>query len=236
MEITIYIICFNESVLLPFALKWYRDRFPAAKFVIYDNHSTDNTKTIAEESGCTIVPFDTNNQISDMMYLRIKDNCWKSAETSWVIVCDADELLEITEEQLRAEDNMFTTVIKAEGYNMINLNDDLNIAGIDRGIRADYRFYDKTLLFKKSVIQEINYNVGAHMCRPVGEVRYSSNTYRMLHYNNLSPDYKVARYKMYAERLSEDNKINSYGGQYLHPEGAIRSEFEHNRNNAIKLL
>jgi phosphotransferase system glucose/maltose/N-acetylglucosamine-specific IIC component len=33
MNITIFLLCYNEELLLPFALKHYRDRFPTAKFV-----------------------------------------------------------------------------------------------------------------------------------------------------------------------------------------------------------
>ena len=42
-DITVYLLSFNESYLLPQVDKWWKDRFKNVKFVLYDNESTDNT-------------------------------------------------------------------------------------------------------------------------------------------------------------------------------------------------
>lgn len=238
MMLTIYIICFNEEVLLPFTLEFYRIRHPDAKIVVYDNQSTDSTVVIARNAGCEVISFDTGDTICDKTYLEIKNNCWKSATTPWVAVIDCDEWLNVDSVTLGIEDKMQVSLIRSEAYEMVNMHDNLDIKGITTGVRTEYTavFYDKILLFNKNVIKEINYIPGAHSCTPIGEGRYSVGAYFMYHYSFISPDYKVERYKLYASRLSEENRKNSWGGQYLHPEQHIRAEFENYRQMSIKLL
>ena len=101
--ITIYTICFNEELILPFFVKWYRKKFPNCRIIIYDNYSTDSTEKIALQNNCQVIKYDSNNQIRDDLYLNIKNNCWKDAETDWVLVCVVDELLDINQTQLIGE-------------------------------------------------------------------------------------------------------------------------------------
>ena len=96
MNITIYTIAYNESILIKFMIEHYRSRFPNCHIIVYDNYSTDNTVEIASALGCEIRYFDTNNQIFDNKYLELKNNFWRDAQTDWVLVCDVDELLNIT--------------------------------------------------------------------------------------------------------------------------------------------
>ena len=63
MDINIYILCYNEMQLLPFTLKFYKLRFPSAKITIFDNMSSDGSSDYAENQGCKVVKFDTNNLI-----------------------------------------------------------------------------------------------------------------------------------------------------------------------------
>ena len=61
IDLTIYLLCYNEEVLLPHALKHYKTRFPNATFVIIDNESTDTSVEIAKTAGCEIYTWQTNN-------------------------------------------------------------------------------------------------------------------------------------------------------------------------------
>ena len=116
--ITIYTITYNEQFILPHFIKWYRDKFPDCRIVIYDNESTDNTVGIAYENNCEVVFYSTNNKLTDSKYLEIKNNCWKDANTDWVVVCDADEFLEVDKNMLNTDQ----TIYKSKGYNMCNVN------------------------------------------------------------------------------------------------------------------
>lgn len=201
----------------------YRKRFPNCHIVVYDNESTDQTITIAKNNNCEIISYNTNNQISDSKYLEIKNNCWKSAKTDWVLVCDVDELLNITEDQLKEEDNSGITIIKSEAYNMINMYDNFDLVNIKHGSRCSP--YDKSYLFKKSVISEIRYSPGCHSCSPLGIVRFGKQPYKLYHYKCINPDFHAARYKDYAGRLSAENIRNGWGSHYSQDEQAIKNGY-----------
>lgn len=236
--ITIYILCFNEEILLPYCLEHYKKRFPAAKFVVVDNMSTDTSLHIAKGYGCDIVPFDTEGWLSDLNFQNIKNNQWKYATTPWVMMIDVDEFLDINEEELSIEAQRGRTIIKAEAYHMINMKDEIDVPGMTHGFRDEQTaiFYDKCLLFNRTQIQEINYNVGAHSVRPVGNVNYAHQPYKMYHYKYLSAEYLVNRYRTYAERLSSENKKHGFGGHFTESEQNIRTDFEQKRAIAQKIL
>ena len=147
MNITIYTIAYNEEFMLPFFIKWYKDKFSDCKIVIYDNYSTDNTVQIALDNNCEVIQYDTNNQLSDSKYLEIKNNCWKDATTDWVLVCDVDELLDINSSLLNTDQTLF----KSKGYNMCNVENIDNILDIKYGIESSA--YDKVLCFNKKYIK-----------------------------------------------------------------------------------
>ena len=219
--ITIYTICFNEELILPFFVKWYRKKFPNCRIIIYDNYSTDSTEKIALQNNCQVIKYDSNNQIRDDLYLNIKNNCWKDAETDWVLVCDVDELLDINQTQLIGEN---CSIILSKGYNMINLEDNLDLESINYGIRA--KQYDKYYLFNRLKIKEINYEAGCHSSNPVGEVIFSKNIYNLYHYNMLSEQYLINRNKRNFERLSKENKKNGWGIHYKESEQTIKDKFK----------
>lgn len=235
---TIYILTYNEELLLPYTIQFYRTRFPGCKIVVYDNESNDSTLHFANGMDCEVISYSTAGRLSDLNYQSIKNNCWKNAASEWVLIADADEHLDITAEQLAAEAAQGVTVIRSEGWMMVNHEDNTNLAGITHGFRdADTEvFYDKIMLFNRTKIGDINYNVGAHGARPSGIVNYSKNAYRMYHYAYINPDYLVNRYRMYAERMSEENKREGWGGKYLEEEGTLRRIFSQYRAISQKIL
>jgi len=232
--ITVYTVAYNEEVFIQFMIDHYRKRFPNCHIVVYDNMSSDNTVAIAKANNCEVIQYNTNNQIDDAMYLEIKNNCWKTAKTDWVLVCDVDELLNINESELKAEDAKGITIIKSEAYNMVNMEDNYDLANITYGTRCDP--YDKSYLFKKSVIKEINYTAGCHTCHPVGQKKISDKAYLLYHYKCINPDYMVERYKMYAARLSEKNKKHGWGNHYNQSSQVVRDVFIAARSYVIEII
>lgn len=216
---TVFTITYNEELMLPYFIKHYRERFPNCKIVVYDNESTDNTVEIALQNGCHVKPYSTNNQLNDLTYLAIKNNCWKD-EIGWVIVADCDEFIDMNYNQLFMHSS---SIISVEAYNMVNHNNDFNIDKIDHGIRSIS--YDKAYCFNASKIKEINYNPGCHTCNPVGDVTYSSKHHKVYHYKYVNVEYMIERHAMFAKRLSKENIERGYGGHYLYPEEKIRAEF-----------
>lgn len=218
---------------MQFMIDHYRERFPGCKIVIYDNMSSDKTVEIAKANDCIVIPFDTNGKMVDSRHVKIKDSCWKTAQTDWVIVCDLDELLDINTDQLHAEEKLGTTIISAKTYDMINMRNNLDIAGIRYGIPSPIP--SKVTMFNKRYIQEINYEIGCHDCRPTGKVVFSKNAYKLYHYASLGEDATIKRFSERAKRLSTENLENRWGYHYLMSPQEIRDEYVAERRKAVKV-
>ena len=237
MSVTVYTISYNEELMLPFFIKHYRTMFPECHIVVYDNQSTDRTAEIAKESNCEVIQYDTDNKISDTKYLEIKNNCWKNSKTDWNIVCDVDELGFLTEEQLEYESSLGTSVIKFTGWDMVNMSDDPADTHVDilqYGEKSPY--YNKSIVFNKSKISEINFGPGCHWEFPVGIIAYSLNQYNLYHYRYIGEDYTVNRYRIFNSRLSDENLKKGWGSQYTEEEENIRQLIRNKKQNAIKLI
>lgn len=233
MNITIYSITFNEELLIKFMIEHYRTRFPTCSIIFYDNSSTDNTAKIAQDNNCQVITYNSGGTLNDGLHAKIKNTCWKNAETDWVLVSDLDELLDINEEQLFQEETLGSTRISSEGYHMVNLENNYDIPSIKYGTR-NYN-YDKFMLFNKKFIQEMNYSAGAHKCNSIGYV-VDSKPYKMYHYKFINPELAIAKHHLTIKRLSNDNKQNGWGyPQILRTEEQVLAEFTDERSRAIKV-
>ena len=211
--ITIYSICFNEEIILDFMIGHYRRRFPDCEIVIIDNESTDRTIKIARDRECVIVPFTTKKKMDDQRMCDLKNHIWKRARTDWVLVCDADELLDIDETALKMEGVAGTTIITSFGFNMVNMKDNYDLGAITHG--SSSHLYSKSYLFKKTKVQEINYAPGAHTANPVGSVVPSRKRYFAYHYRHIHPELSFEKQERLRARMSETNLQNGWCYQYM---------------------
>lgn len=231
--LTIYTITYNEELLIQFMIDHYRERFPGCRIVVYDNISTDDTVKIALANDCEVIPYDTNGQIQDSRYIKIKNNCWKDAKTDWVLICDLDELLDISEAELKTEENLGTSMVRCEVYDMINMEDNLDIHSMKYGVKSPIP--SKFFLFNKKFISEINYEPGCHECNPIGAIHYSRKIYKAYHYASINEDLTIEKFRLYKKRLSPENLKNGWGTQYLMTPEEIRDEYTQERSKAIKV-
>ena len=231
--ITIYTIAYNEEIMIPHFIKWYKERFPSCKIIIYDNYSTDNTEKIALENGCKVIKYDTKNQLSNSKYLEIKNNCWKSADTDWVFVGDVDEMLNINELQLHQEMLKGTTIIKSKGWDVVNLKNDLDIENMDCGCNSPR--YSKNYMFNKSEITEMNYEPGCHKSNPLGFVQYSEREYNLYHKRYVNAQFLIDRYREYNKRRSPEDVKYGWGIQYTSDEQKIINEIADKRKHCQKI-
>lgn len=228
--ITVYTLTYNEELMIQFMINHYRTRFPGCRIVVYDNMSTDNTVKIANENGCVVVPFDTDDQYSEGRQIQIRNNCWKQAKTDWVLVCDIDELLDINETELKREEDVSTSIIKTEVYDMINMKDNVDISSMKYGVKSDVP--GKFCLFNRKYIRQMNYGPGSHSCNPTGTVVYSNKTYKLYHYNSINENVTIEKFKIRAARMSPENLKNGWGNHYLMTPEQIRKEFTQQRKIA----
>lgn len=232
--VTVFGLCYNEEFMLPHFIAHYRKMFPECRIVLWDNESSDRSQEIALENNCEVVSYNTGGKLNDEIYLDLKNFGWKQASTPWVIVADIDEHLYLTQHDLEHCDEMGFTIIRSQGFNMVNLGDELDFNAITHGVRSES--YDKSYCFKRTEIEQINYGPGCHHASPVGNINPSIETYPCLHYKYVQIDYMIARHAHYASRLSDANKRRGYGFHYKYPAEKIRKEFNEARKNAIKLL
>ena len=192
MNIYIFLLCYNESVLLPHTITHYKQNIPNCIITILDNESTDNSVTIAKSLGCNVQTFSTNNMLDEIKQTNLKNNCWKHIKNGWIIVADMDEFLCITEEELYQELNNETTILSIQGLEMIgesnNLNlTDIKLSDITKSYPSDIE--SKNICFYRNDIIEMNYNSGGHKCSPEGKLKFSVNIYYNKHMNKLGLAY-----------------------------------------------
>lgn len=231
-----YALCWNEEKMLPFMFDYYGQFID--RFTIYDNYSNDRSeKIILQHPQAEIIKY-ASDGIEDVIYQRIKNNCWKRSrgKADYVMVCDVDEflyhprMLDFLSESLKLGYSVFPT----EGYDMYSEvypehdNAPLLTEQVKVGVRHEY--YDKPIVFDPNRIVEMNFEVGAHKAYPIGIVnkREGLDGLKLLHYKNLSLEHVLQRVAVYAERLSEVNKANRWGENYLQEERRIRDEFNEN--------
>ena len=222
-SIEVFAICYNEELLLPYFIDHYKKL--GANIRIYNNKSTDQSKSIIAYSGCNYIAYDSNNQIRDDLYLQIKNNCWKDSKAEWVIVCDIDELIEINFDISRYN------IINTKGFDMIGLP--------PSRLGVHNQMYSKHIMFRPNCFKEINYKPGCHSLNPIPNVAISGSIEiaNLLHYKYIDEDYVYNRHLMYQERLSDINKQLGWGIEYQNVERKkIEDKFAELRSQSSMVL
>jgi Glycosyl transferase family 2 len=230
--ITIYIITYNEQTILPYTIAHYRKAFPECNIIIYDNMSTDNTRKIANENDCIVIQFDTNEQVREDILIKIRNNCWKTCETPWALVCDADEHVQITQKQLINEDAGEATIIRTVGWDAIGMHEEnISFHAMTYGVYSPG--YGKYYCFNVKALEEINYEPGAHKACPIGNIKYSENVYKAFHYKWLSLSYVVEKHKHLSSRMSKQNILNKWSFHYNYSKRKLRIIWNDLKHRAI---
>lgn len=229
--ITIYTFTHNSEYILPHFIKWYRTRLVDCRIIVLDNESTDSTKHVALTLGCEVIEHHISIQgkYSEEALIQTKNNIWKESLTDWVIVCDPDEFLDISSNDLICNH----TIIQGIGYNMVNVNDTSDICSIRHGVRVEG--YDKMLCFNKRHINEINYTVGCHSAYPTGTVIFSKRKPCLLHMKYMNVDILIEKYKLASSRLSDLDIVKGHGCHYHASEDSFREQFILHKQLAQKI-
>lgn len=231
-KIDVHVLCWNEMALVPFVVDYWK-RF-ARHVYVYDNHSTDGcVDELKKYDWIDVIPYGTD-EFDDWQNKNIKDTCWKGSDADWVWVSDFDECLfshHLWDEIDKLEENGVTLVTPK----WIEVVSSTNLPEYEEGkllhVLVDGGFVNaegkKMLFFKPSQIKETNYDVGAHICRPSGNIK-CANTLNIIHFKNLGLQHVMDRYAQYRPRMSKRNLVNGWGYQYNLEEKAHREFFDKN--------
>lgn len=218
MTIEVYLHCWNEMTILPLVIKHYQ-KF-CDKIILMDHYSDDGSKEYALKQGCEVRNFGIPGEHDDDKLRDSKNNCWKNSQADWVIVCDCDEVLFLKFGDIRKllwapSQPPMPTIWKTQGWDIYSDNipkDDL----LEITTGWPFNNYSKNIIFSPKHIKEINYDHGAHICRPIGNVIWSEETLYVLHYKNIGGVQRLLkRNKKIAKRMSRNNRRKGYGCHYM---------------------
>lgn len=240
MRISIFLLCYNEEILIEKTIKYYRERFPSSSIIIVDNCSTDRSVQIAIHNKCDVMSFNSGNQQNEAILLDMRNNVWKVAKTGWIIMADMDEWINITEQELEEEEQKGTTIITTKGYNIIgnsrtNTLDDINLFELKEGVYDENM--SKRILFKIPDI-DICYGWGAHKCNPKGNIVYSQKEYILKHMNWLGEEYIIEKYHLRTIRnkIYYHNDTISFNGHYFTEKNKLIEMHREFNNTKIKVI
>ena len=210
MKVSIFLPCYNESRILRQTIKHYRMCFSDPSFTIFDNYSTDNSVEIAKKLGCKVIYWSSKNLMSEHKLGYIRNNSWKK-EKGWVIICDMDEWLMVTDEALQEEEENGTTILHVKGFDMVGeskseMVTDINLHSIKKGIL--FEKMNKNICFDTRYIKNMNFVFGSHKCVPEGYIKYSKRTYLLKHMDMLGLPYQLWKNNERYERNKEMRKQN----------------------------
>lgn len=235
MKVEIYVIAYNEEVMLPFFIKHYQNNFPGCKIVVYDNRSTDDTRKIAHYHGCEIRDLFTHDKMDDFTHMLIKNNVWKESNTDWVFCLDADEICNLNKDDLKEIDEQGCNLVTFKGYEMFG--DTYKPEKCYTGVESVG--YSKPVLFKKSDFKEINYSAGAHSCDPIMQdnVVLSNNyqNFNLFHFKWWNWHYGLDRAKLLAARQSEENVRTQRSIHFAFPEEVHKDYYLKGMDNKEKV-
>ena len=219
--INTFLITWNEEDIIKFTLKHY---LKLGHVTVFDNYSTDNTVKICNQMGADVFSFGAN-ELNDREYLKIKNNCWKVSDADYVIVCDADEILQASPEVLKKESKKGVTIFNTFGFNIYSERlPRYNWDELQKGIPDSN--YSKNVIFSPK-LQGINYSYGCHQCTPQGKLVYSDLVLPLFHYRNVGGDSRlIERHRKYKKRMSDLNKRLKLGSHYLTDEIKKRNEWK----------
>jgi hypothetical protein len=194
MDINIYLLCYNEELIIEHTIKYYKSKFPNCIITIYDNMSSDNSEQIAKNNNCNVIKFNTNGEDNELVKRKIINTCWKNIKKGWIIVADMDEWLDIDMNTLIEEYNKGTSILSVQGCDMIgesnsSLLDDIDLNSINKYFHNPN--LSKNICFLREKIIDMNYTVGHHKCNPQSNqpIKYSDKIYNLKHMNFLGLPY-----------------------------------------------
>jgi len=252
MMIDAFIFCWNEEEILPFTLDYYSEFCDS--IILLDNFSTDSSLEIAKQySKVKVISWGVAGIYDDRLLTLAKNTCYKDhgRGADWVIVADCDEFLYHPKirEKLYEYREAGITVPLTEGFDMISqkfpeigssLLEQVKIGvpqeGMNKSLVFDPRVNLVYMTGAHSASTDQNYGVmgtdadgNKHLLPPSTSYKPTTSELRelkVLHYKDLSPEYKVGRLKVLAPRLSKWSLENKQTDHWLRTEEEVLDYFD----------
>lgn len=230
-------LCYNEIKCLPFAVDYWKRL--TNHVIVYDNGSTDGSIDFLKslEGFVTLKHFEykEDNKINDEELREFKNNIWKEyrEQYDWIIVCDVDELLYVrdVEDFYNNINKNKWTIVKFHGIQLVSTRfpkyiSDKALAHKQIKYGVPDKKFDKCLLFNCKSIEEMNYDYGAHMCHPKGNVRWcNADDAKLFHFKFVTEQYVEEKYNQSKSKLSQFNINNGLGKEYLDSVNEIHNKY-----------
>jgi hypothetical protein len=252
MKIWAYAICWNEIKMLPYYFRHY-ETF-CEKIIIYDNGSNDGSQEFVKNHPKGVLrTYDTQGQIRDDVYIKIKNNCWKEAcgKADYVIVGDIDEFIYHPNIFKFLEEHLQFSIFKPAGWNMVSNKFPTTSGQIYSEVKtgAHHGGQSKPILFDPKRVKEIAFAPGCHGLNQkklshegkfwwFRQQQYNENTspLKMLHFKFMGMNYVYGRYQLMARRLSAVNRKHGWGFHYKKPRQWVQKEFDKWKKNSRKII
>lgn len=220
-EIDVYAICWNEERLLPYFLRHY-GAF-ARRIVLFDNHSTDCSRRIAQEHPLVELRSfgSAGATCGEAERMPVRQAAWQQSrrQAEWVMVVDCDEfvwhpnLIDYLDECRRRG----VTVPRPTGFEMVS-EDFPSGAGqiyqhVRRGLPVAYM--NKWLIFDPDAIECMNWLPGCHQAFPTGNVVFDDDpALKLLHFKRLGVEYLASRFRQLEQRRTAHDRAFGLNHHY----------------------
>ena len=225
MRVGIFVQCYNERLMLPWFVRYYRTMLPGCAIHVMDNESDDGTPELARSLGCTVATFSTKGKLDDIGRLRLKERARSYLpDMDWIINVDTDEFVVVNESDLRHERESGTTLLQTFGMNMVAKSESPELSDLDLfalALGTHDPMYSKPAVYSPSHITEMNYDVGCHSAKPLGSVILSTRRYPLYHLHFLGAPYLQKRYRVMNARNDAQNRV--FGHQYRWKDAEIEN-------------
>lgn len=230
-----YILCWNEIKILPFVIDYWKNA-GVDKLFVFDNGSTDGSlEYLSQFDWVEICHFSPLGD--ELLLTEIRNQAWKNSKgvADWVIIADCDEVPfadgNLKETLQRYEDEGYTAIrtLTPQPITETFPEYDGKLLHTREGLEFGYDPYmHKTHTFKVDKINEINFSLGMHTCRPYGEVKFLEfpEDYRFYHLRHLGKDYVVDRAIMYLKVIRPDLLAMGIDCHYAHYVNDYESEIK----------
>jgi hypothetical protein len=199
--------------------------------------STDNSVEIAKSLGCSVIQWDTGNKTDEHKLRELKNTCWKTIPSGWIIMADMDEWLCVSEDELVKEASNDVTLLTIEGYDIIGESAHPALVDIDLHAIKKYnknKYESKSLAFLREKVTDMNYHIGAHACNPTGIIKYSSSIYINKHMKCLGIQYLLNKIPTLYNR-SHAMRSQHLDTHYTNNLEKIQNEYNLNLNRSSSL-